>query len=297
MAYLITNHDKLHIHKICGLYFLLNTIYILFNYFIYNKILLKNDIYTNVVLVCQSMLSITSLQFNIPNKRNFSSPMIWKELRLHSIIFSLRHIMCTFLSIYQINYIFLRLFVVLFISNLATIITNKYGSDKFRTTSHMPYPDSFPEKIQKEFKFHYTLAQFGATTLCFFNNPILNWTGTIGIQIAPLLMTLVRKGKIKSKHYHLFYSFTLWLGNLIFFKEWYNSDKPEVYLMSALIMNIIMRFRINYGINKNIIWLLYTIFTWYINWNFMYIHNKISYISIITLVEQMYIYLKLLYFN
>jgi len=294
MAYLITNHDILNIHKICGIYFLLNIFYILFNYFIYNKILLKKNIYTNFLLICQTILSITSFQFNIPDKRNFNSPMIWKELRLHSIIFSLRHIICTFLSIYKINYIFLRLFVVLFISNLATIITNEYGSHEIRTTSHMPYPDNFPEKSQKQFKFHYTLAQFGATTLCFFDNPILNWTGTIGIQIAPFLMTLVRKGKIKSKHYHLLYSFTLWLGNLIFFKEWHNSNNPTIYLVSALIMNIVMRLRINYGFNKNIIWLLYTIFTWYINWNFINLDNNISYISILTLSEQFYIYSKII---
>ena len=50
----------------------------------------------------------------------------------------------------------------------------------------------------KGIKNMYARAQFGATKLIILQDPTLNFVALLGIQMAPFLMTLVRKGKIST---------------------------------------------------------------------------------------------------
>ena len=87
---LITKEDKFHIHKTCGIYILLNFIFQLEYYSIYNDVYL-----TPCILLPHIILPLSSFFFNVLSKRPVGHRMnmfIWNELRLHAIIFSLRSV-------------------------------------------------------------------------------------------------------------------------------------------------------------------------------------------------------------
>ena len=66
-------------------------------------------------------------------------------------------------------------------------------------------------EIQK-IKYEYAKKQFGATIMAVFSGELsatLNFAPLYAIQSAPFMMTLVRKGKCNSTHYHIVYAFTL----------------------------------------------------------------------------------------
>ena len=74
----------------------------------------------------------------------------------------------------------------------------------------MPYPKEIDQDMQKGIKRLYAEAQFGATIIAVSENPTLSFLPLVGIQAAPFLMTLVRKGKITAIWYHRVYALTLW---------------------------------------------------------------------------------------
>merc|ERR1711871_612784 len=102
MAKLITNHDPFHIHKSLGVFALLHFIYRYYLLVTEGTLFAEGDT-TNrgdlAGVVLHGLLSCSSLLLPIPSKRNFSSPMIWPEFRLHSISFALRHTISTVLAL------------------------------------------------------------------------------------------------------------------------------------------------------------------------------------------------------
>jgi hypothetical protein len=228
MAYLITHHDKFHIHKTLGLLAVLN-----FILRIYYAIRYRNSFpeWENKTFACASVLvhaalPVASLMLPLPTKRNFSSPMIWPEFRLHSILFSCRHVVVTLVSILGlwptqvwgaapgavVAECALKLAVVLAVVQIAAIISHYYGDKEKRTTNAMPYPPGVSEDEQAKIKYEYAKKQFGATLMACFPGPFaaaLNFAPLYAIQSAPFMMTLVRKGKCASIHYHCVYASTL----------------------------------------------------------------------------------------
>jgi hypothetical protein len=110
---------------------------------------------------------------------------------------------------------------------MASIITNNYGSNVKRTTNAMPYPESVTPEQQLAIKRLYTTAQFGATVTCLMNDASMNFAPLLGIQMAPLLMTLVRKGKISTGMYHRVYATSLSLGYLMIFSRLFMLIKKD----------------------------------------------------------------------
>jgi hypothetical protein len=163
-------------------------------------------------------MSCSSLLLPLPKKRNFSSPMIWPEFRFHSITFALRHVIATVGTIAKLwpeHWILnfsARLLLVLAVTRVASFITDVYGDREQRTTNSMPYPESVDDRKQKNVKLFYTRAQFGATATVFIPDATLNYAPLLAIQMAPLLMTLVRKGKVGALTYHRVYALALGLG-------------------------------------------------------------------------------------
>lgn len=94
----------------------------------------------------------------------------------------------------------------------ASFVTKNYGCRENRTTNAMPYPEHVTESQQLAIKKLYTSAQFGATVTALMNDPTMNFAPLLGIQMAPLLMTLVRKGKVSTYTYHRVYAVSLSLG-------------------------------------------------------------------------------------
>ena len=233
MAHLVTSHDPYHIHKILGLLALLSYIYRYYLVFATGSAFPNHrsiSFFAICSVVTHGLLSWSSLLLPLPKTRNFSSPMIWPEFRLHSILFATRHVLCTLVSIFNlwpnndndhgniakiIKDGVARAIIIMGTVHIASLITAHYGDCDKRTTNSMPYPPQITLAQQSIIKKWYSLSQFGATVSCLMNDASINFAPLLAIQMAPLLMTLVRKGKITTWTYHRVYSLSLFLGYLL----------------------------------------------------------------------------------
>lgn len=233
MAHLITNHDPYHVHKSLGLLVLLHYAYRYYLVFAHGTAfpseggssspLLILDV---IAILLHGALSWSSLLLPLPERRNFIRPMIWPEFRYHSILFATRHVSCTVLGLCGMwpssdsgdgttlaRSCLVRGLIIIGTSHAASTITSRHGDRDRRTTNSMPYPAYVMPGQQSAIKAAYATAQFGATVTCLlYDDPTLCFTPLLGIQMAPLLMTLVRKNKIGCGTYHACYSSCLFLG-------------------------------------------------------------------------------------
>ena len=231
MAHLFTRHDPFHLHKTFGLFALLN--FLLRFYYVVrfgtSFPATESKSFACASVFIHAMLPAVSLFLPLPSKRNFASPMIWPEFRLHSVLFSSRHVMSTLVTLLELwpTQIWgsqtampvlaecaLKVALVRGVVSLAGMITKCYGSRENRTTNTMPYPENVTESEQARIKLEYARCQFGATIFAVVpaTLPIastLNFAPLYAIQAAPFMMTLVRKGKCGARAYHRVYSFWL----------------------------------------------------------------------------------------
>jgi hypothetical protein len=231
MAHLFTNHDKYHIHKTLGFLAVFNFILRFYYAIVYGTSFpeFENKIFSCSSVLIHGLLPLASLSIHLPEKRNFTSPMIWREFRLHSILFSCRHVILTIITLLklwptQLDYFknkyiyallyesFIKYIFIVSCIKIASIITAKYGDIENRTTNAMPYPNNLNDNEIQKIKLEYAKKQFGATIMAVFSgdlSPTLNFAPLYAIQSAAFMMTLVRKGKCNSSHYHIVYAFTL----------------------------------------------------------------------------------------
>jgi hypothetical protein len=227
MAKLITHHDKFHIHKILGLLVLLHYLYRFGLLFRHGTAFPSSEspLVASLGVLLHGLLSWSSLLLPLPSKRNFNAPMIWPEFRLHSITFATRHVVATICTLNDwwpdegsyLRHGLARAAVVLGAVKAASLITDRYGCRDQRTTNSMPYPSSVSDDQRPAIKKNYALAQFAATAVCLLPDATINFAPLLAIQMAPLLMTLVRKGKVKAGTYHRVYAISLWLGYVMVF--------------------------------------------------------------------------------
>ena len=267
MANLFTKHDPYNIHKILGLIVLFHIFYRYYLIFLLGTAFPENEslIQKTVSISFHGILSLSSLLLPLPNKRNFTSPMIWKEFRLHSIVFALRHVVCSLLTLhniwpkYPLYEAISKYFMIYIVIYCAGYITDKYGNKEKRTTKSMPYPSIITDKEQAFIKNEYSNSQFTATAISVLPNTTLNWLPVVPIQVAPLLMTLVRKGKINSYTYHKVYAFSLWSNLFLgFYIYLYEEEKFKLQVLVASGCQILLRsLRYYYRYSQSIVWNLY----------------------------------------
>lgn len=253
MAKLITSHDPYHIHKILGVFVLIHFLYRFYNIFTVGNAFPVEEHRTidTMTILLHGILSCTSLLLPLPAVRNYTSPMIWPEFRFHSILFASRHVICTVFTVNQwwpmnmYTNALVKGFIVGCTSTIASWITTRYGSVENRTTNSMPYPSTVTVQEQGAIKMQYINSQFGATLSCIFEDATLNYVPLLGIQMAPLLMTLVRKGKIETVTYHRVYAFTLWLGYVVGAIRSIHSDQSTILLGGTMLSVIAKYCRLN----------------------------------------------------
>merc|ERR1712150_397489 len=146
-------------------------------------------------------------------------PMLWDEFRIHNAIFAARNLsgalLCAFAPVWwhrwQINtgVFIVKVAFILCTCAAADWATAKCGSKIHRTTNAMPYPPNTREAVETGAKLFYARAQFGAAVGSIFAPPSISFVCVLAIEGASLLMTLVRKGLIESRHYHALYTLTL----------------------------------------------------------------------------------------
>ena len=279
MTYLITKHDYKHLHAISGLLAILNFIYNIYNLIFFNS----NKL--NIYLVANNLfLALLSLQFKLPEKRNLDKPMIWKEFRLHSILFTFRHTSITILSLLKLDYYIVKHFIIIITLYLADLITQKYGNNEIRTTNYMPYSNDLDQDSIIKIKRSYTKKQFGATIFCILNSIDCNYLPLYGIQSAPFMMTLVRKDKVSTKMYHIIYSLSLQLPFYLYFIFIRKLQFGINDLIFAIYYKIIYDLRIKFKLNKYILWnitLPIFYYIYYYNTLSNYNSNYLSYFIII----------------
>jgi hypothetical protein len=264
MAKLITNHDFLHLHAISGLIALCNFILRLYYMLTYKNAFpdFENKFISILLTLNHLCLPLLSLSIHLPEKRNFHQPMIWKEFRLHSLLFSSRHVITTIISLYNFDFnikvfIIIKLAIILLTVYLAKIISDKYGDKELRTTNAMPYPETLKDNEILKIKREYAKKQFGATLFCaIINNPTYNFIPLYAIQSAPFLMTLVRKGKCNTKYYHIIYSLFLLFPFYFHYILLVNFKCDLRDILFGLIYVSCYTLRISYNINPYILWSL-----------------------------------------
>ena len=226
---LFTKEDPIGIHKYFGVFVLLHFLF-RFSQMYFGDISCGlgtrmgkgPSIGPALCLIPHAILSLSSLIFHtVPRERVVGKPMVWSEFRVHNIAFGLRSVVAAGLawSSYYFNHTPLARTVAIWGSGAAIIaaqITADLGTKYLRvnnkesTTATMPYWEGCSLETQKRFKSFYAYCQFMATFACLaVGNPAWPLSVLLAIQMASLLMTLVRKGLLSAKGYHIGYTITL----------------------------------------------------------------------------------------
>lgn len=257
---LITHEDGYHVHKILGIFALTNFCYRYASYFRHGTMFLDTQ-YGLYSLVLHALLSVSSLMFHIPSVRNMSHPMIYPEFRLHSIVFALRSIACSFLHYYNAEPILIYGVCILTMLS-ADFITWTHKKMSIGTTMRcMPYPEEFSIETRRDITKMHSYSQIGAT-LYMLGNMETSFAPLLAIQTAALLMTLVRKNIIDAKTWHALYSLSLWSNYLLL-----PSLGLGKFLLIQLLFHIHYFYVFPYRINKYLAWCSHFLVAYYFSNN------------------------------
>lgn len=251
MSYLFTKDDIYNIHKILGFICILNYIYRYFYCLLFFNNLQYHDL--NIIniftILSHLFLSVSSIKFKIPEKRILNKPLIiYKEYRLHAIIFTFRSISVYLLALFNLQY--LCAIIVLFIHILADIITIKYGTIGLTSVR---FNNIYKNNTDLFARRSYSYYQFLAISSHIFYNKYkhdLGFNTLIAIQSSAFLMTLLKKNKIKWYIHSLLYILCLVLSSIVI----YLSYGINIFLITIPIFTLRIL-----GINKYLLWITFYI--------------------------------------
>ncbi len=218
MNKLITHEDPYHIHKICGIYSILNYIFQLTMYFAFGRFYL--NFYT---LLPNILLPATSFFFKVLSKRPIGSKMsmfIWKELQIHSLLFAWRSLFTILYPNYSVFITFATMFG-------ADITTYMYGTSGISTVRGDHSRVGNRDLMKEVFGAFFSISQMGATIITagfFQKNPssILIFSTLPAIQTSAFGMTLLRKDIITKTQWSVIYSLELILSYIVWYSEYKN---------------------------------------------------------------------------
>lgn len=212
-----------------------------------------------------ALLSLSSLIFHtVPKDRVVGKPMIWKEYRVHNIVFGLRSVIAAALCATSIHFrnkpdirraaVIGSCMLVLLSNLVADLGTKCLRSNQYEsTTATMPYWDGCSVSTQKRFKVFYAYSQFMATlAIIAAVNPAWPLSVLLAIQLASLFMTLVRKGFLSARGYHLAYTASLIAPYFVGIRSMLitrSLEFPSMLVMAGILY--LLRCR---GVNKYLLW-------------------------------------------
>lgn len=274
---LFTHEDPIGVHKYLGAYCLLHFVF-RFYQMLFGDPSAGLGSYRWVVgngspsilpilgLIPHGLLSVSSLIFHtVPAERVVGKPMIWKEYRAHNIIFGIRSVVtaaaCA-LSIYFGKTRVARNLAVgtSVLTCLGAMIGADIATNRLRvkssesTTATMPYWDGCSVQTQRRFKLFYAYCQFMATIACVtVTNPAYPLAVLLAIQLASLLMTLVRKGLLSARGYHYGYTATLVAPYFVAMRSIFYSrryfEMPSLFAVGSILFWLRRQ-----GISKYALW-------------------------------------------
>ena len=278
MAKLLTHHDPLHLHAMLGGLTLLHFIYRWALVFATGSSFSPGEPFglSMASVALHIALPTVSLLLPLPAKRNFAAPMIWPEFRLHSLLFSSRHALACIASLAFGSTIapasstsFMAALSSVgcgMVLNHATLLlatgaTFLVGDRERRTTNAMPYPASVPAPEVAHTRHMYRGAQLFAGGLLHAGDATLSFLPLLAIQIAPFMMTLVRKGRASPAAMHCVYAWALWLNLLgLGAVLVHHPEKQHLILRGILIYVAVAFARIDRGWPKHVAWTLGPLF-------------------------------------
>ena len=246
MAKLFTHEDRFNVHKGLGLLCLVNYVYRIFVAFSG-----RPTAHVPVWWVlAHSALSLTGLFFNVPSNRVAKRPMIYREFRAHSILFALRSSLVMLCMRYFPGMAWPRAVVVLATIAGADLVTAVYRPDN-TTMRGMPFPEGTPGPVKNTMNTFYSVSQVLATmNMLFTEKPYVPLLVMFPIQLAALLMTLVRKGYLGAFGWHLLYSAALALNYVHAASTTGVFDSWDYIRIASLFC--ILRFE--FSVNKYVLW-------------------------------------------
>lgn len=194
---LFTKEDFYHAHKVLGIFCLYHYLYRLYLFLQTGTMKFDDSPFTFFSIAAHFTLSISSMIFKIPENRIRSSPMIYPEFRLHSIVFASRSLAIMLLLYFsrKFNAVlphYFRGLIVLITMVLADVITNSF-KDQGKTMRAMPFPDYIPNSFRDILNRFYSISQIFATAQMIFSIGLDEaFLVLFPIQIAAFLMTCVR---------------------------------------------------------------------------------------------------------
>lgn len=268
---LFTKEDPIGVHKCLGVYVLLHFLFRFRQMYVGDpscglgtRLGKGPSILPALCLIPHVLLSLSSLIFHtVPRERVVGRPMIWQEYRIHNIAFGVRSVVAAALawSSYYFGHTPGWRRVAVWGSGAAIVgaqITADWATKHLRvdsnesTTATMPYWDGCSKETQRRFKSFYAYCQFMATLACLtVGNPAWPLSVLIAIQMASLLMTLVRKGLLSAQGYHIGYTITLTMPWFVALRSLQHG--PDM-LWFAPIAWVLYQLR-RQGVNKYAIWL------------------------------------------
>ena len=148
MRKLFTKEDYLNIHKLFGLVALIHIVGMSILFFLPEKYCntykQKSRILRSIPSLIHSLLSLSSLQFIVPNISDGNIPAIHTMFRAHNICFALRGILCNLVIIWlEDKPVIMKSFQAIIV--MSTLICAdwiskkfKHKSDNYKTTASMP---------------------------------------------------------------------------------------------------------------------------------------------------------------
>jgi hypothetical protein len=262
---LFTNEDPILLHKTLGFLSICSFLYRYFYVFPREGNLgLNGSWFDHLTMALHMALSASSLIFHVLPYRILARPLvIWNEYRLHAIIFSLRCVSTYLMGLYypyqNTEMDNLVQFVFIMSHHLVVDeITRRVGPGDLKMTT-IRGKEVNGGKSTNELKSHRSVLLFYAFyQFCLLGGSLvpsarladLGYNGLIAIQSSAFLMTLFRKGLIRWWTHAFWYTLSLALSQAVMCAVlpafWFY---PKVAFMFNL--------RINFGIDKYIIWTIY----------------------------------------
>lgn len=253
---LFTKEDKYNFHKTIGLLSIIH--------FIVSTIPLSNYNLLPFSIKCIGIsipviLGFSSFKFRIGIERNLTYT-IYRELQLHNIIFTLRHVSSWFLTEFIPNDKLFKFFSCLFFHIIADYITKYYAPSSKETLIRRYNGDNGDNKVfpmHKEIANRFmSISQFLATIVAIFSPYSSdNIASIFGIQIGAFSATLVRKQIVNNKVGAIIYIVSLIIAQIVCKNI---NSHTIILLFIAIVLRMIM------NINKYLMWSIIFMYDHYI---------------------------------
>ena len=165
-------------------------------------------------------LHVTSFQFALPARRNLAYNTIWPEMRWHSLAFAWRSV--AVLALFWLHRNGLLGETGLAVGRAAAVMATMVAADvatwchrggptaaTATTMRGNPFPEGTPVWLRRATNAFYSTSQITGTLALLFRDEGAAFWLLLPLQIAPLLMTLEKKGFVSKTSWHVWYTATL----------------------------------------------------------------------------------------